>query len=65
MEFKDRDAKLFNTLFYEYSFTSFYKGSRWDHFVDYKDIGVKYIQTGVYKIVDEKKWMITRLKYEI
>lgn len=65
MEFKDKDAKLYDALFHEYSLTSFFDKGMWDHFIDYKDIGIKYIQTGCYEIVDKKKWMVVKLKYEI
>ena len=65
MEFKDVNGKFYDVLFHEYSLTSFFEKGRWDHFIDYKDIGVKYIQTGCYEIVDKHKWMVTRLKYGI
>ena len=65
MEFKDSYARLYNTLFHEYSLTSFFKNGRYTEFLNYKDIGVKYIECGVYEVVDEKKWFLARIKYGI
>jgi hypothetical protein len=65
IEFKDVNFELYDALFHEYSLTPFFKKGRWDHFVYYKDMGVKYIQTSVYEVVDEKKWMLAKIKYGI
>ena len=65
MVFKDSYFTLYDTLFHEYSLTSFFKDGRYTKFIKYKDIGVKYIECGVYEIVDEKKWMLAKIKYGI
>ena len=65
MEFKDVNGDVYDALFREYSLTSFFKTGSWHHFIAYKDIGVRYIQTGVYEVVDKKRWFLAKIKYGI
>jgi hypothetical protein len=65
MEFNYVNVKIYYSLFCEYYLTSFFKNGMYNHFVDYKNIGVKYIGFGVYEVVDEKKWMLAKIKYGI
>ena len=66
MEFKDSYARLYDALFHEYSLSSFFKEGKYYLFVEYKDIGLKFSKAGgVYEIVDEKKWMLAKIKYGI
>jgi len=52
--------KLINALFQEYCVSVL----DWKEFLDYKDLGIALID-GWYKIVDEKKWSLTKINYGI
>jgi hypothetical protein len=65
MEFKDVQAVLYDAFFSEYSCSRFFRNGDWSVFINNKNIGLMCIEGGVYKVVDEKKWVFARLKYGI
>ena len=36
---------------------------RWKYFIEKKDLGIEYNYAANYSIVDEKKWLLSKLKY--
>lgn len=74
MEFSDQQDKVNITFSDEFGYE--YRLGKWSADVDkswhdfilYKDLGIEYTsKPGVdcYKIIDVKKWVLTRLKYAI
>jgi hypothetical protein len=62
MVFEDNDCKMYDLFIKEYRNSNY---GFWEDFILGKDIGVKYMQFDRYAIIDQKKWMITKLKYGI
>ena len=73
MVFKDDDEMVYQTFMAEYRCSpSYNKGFGWKVFLENKNLGIEHHPdhydmrgTSLYKIVDEKKWMLTRIKYGI
>jgi len=54
-------SKIFFTLYDEYMETNI---DGWSNFINSKNLGIICDRVVcVYKIIDEKKWMLTKLKY--
>jgi hypothetical protein len=53
---------IFNILKYQYFLNTEYND--WSHFIDNLNIGIIY-KEGLYIITDEKKWLISKLKYNL
>lgn len=63
MEFEDEDLsaeKIVDAFFEEYRFSML----DWKEFLNSKDLGIALID-GWYTITDEKKWVLTKIKYGI
>lgn len=63
MDFKDEDLsadKIVDAFFEEYRFSML----DWKEFLNSKDLGIALID-GWYTITDEKKWVLTKIKYGI
>jgi hypothetical protein len=41
------------------------QGSNFEMFMNQKDIGLRVIEFKVFEIVDEKKWLLNKIKYNI
>ncbi len=59
--FYDTQKRIFNTFKDEWA------GRRmwWSFFINTKDLGIRYECSDTYKIVDEKKWLLAKLKYGV
>ncbi len=74
MHYVDDNSLLYHNLQQEYtewyqdsverSLLNTNKGS-FEEFIESKDLGVVSIGFKIYKIVDNKKWLLTKLKYGI
>jgi hypothetical protein len=71
MEFEDTNDTIYNIFKHEYIF-SYPSRDDWHVFINNKNIGIlhnrKYSRHHgwiIYTIVDEKKWMLTKIKYGI
>jgi hypothetical protein len=67
MEFEDRGFKVYRALQDEFRN---YKNCDYVSFLAMKDIGIKYIDKNIsafdhYEIIDEKKWLLAKIKYEL
>lgn len=66
MEFKDETFKIYELFWNEWSVNNY---SNWDDLIKSKDLGIIFIEVGQglishnYKIVDEKKWVLNKIKY--
>jgi hypothetical protein len=62
-EFVDKNKRIFFILYDEYLKTGVSYGS----FVKSKDLGIESVSytfySDVYKIVDDKKWLLNKIKY--
>lgn len=72
MEFKDVNDVIYSTLYEEYSSRDNFYNSSWNEFLLNYDIGIQDVATGLqyvgssnYTIIDEKKWLMAKLKYGI
>ena len=67
-QFNDIDNSIYNTFEGEW-FNKYFTPTRkmWQTFINEKGLGIECIHftSKLYNIVDEKKWIITRLKYGI
>lgn len=64
MEFEELHEKLLDIFYYkEFLKHPIYK-NRWSKFIESKDLGI-ILSDRNYEVVDEKKWLLTRLKYGI
>jgi hypothetical protein len=63
MEYRDQENKIQSMFFEEFMSSNMTYGK----FILSKDLGIYYLVDGfggyTYKIVDEKKWVLARLKY--
>lgn len=62
MEFEDVQDKVYGALCDEYSQSD----KKWGEFILYKNLGIEYkpvFHSNTYKIIDEKKWLLTKIKY--
>ena len=67
MEFEDKDFKIYRALQDEFHR---FERDDYDSFLAMKDIGIKYIVKYIssfhhYEIVDNKKWILAKIKYGI
>jgi len=66
MEFRDINDSIKKTLIKEYNDSPIIG---WSCFIEKKDLGVAYNNVAshhnVYYIIDDKKWVLARLKYGI
>jgi len=66
MEFRDINGSIKKTLIKEYSFSNVIG---WSNFIEKKDLGIAYNNVAshhnVYYIIDDKKWVLARLKHGI
>ncbi len=67
MEFKDYPGNIYDILYKEWNWKQI---PTWKSFIDSKNLGIEFMsKTGpwplvhIYKIVDKKKWLLTKLKY--
>ena len=65
MEFEDTDHIICDYFFDEYRHDIFHN---WKAFIESKNIGLLYINDGIlehdkYRIIDEKLWMLAKIKY--
>ena len=67
MEFKDTNDRLYSALqdIYYNCETRYSITLGWQGFVKEQDIGLQYLSYDRYKITDEKKWLLTKIKYGI
>ena len=71
MEFRDNKNVLIETFRMEFVYDS--STMIWKEFINNKDLGIRYIQdlvinkrwTKCYDVVDEKKWLLAKIKYGI
>ena len=69
MEFDDPHEVIYYYFEDDYYDNSY--ANNWQEFVKYIDIGIEYIESAElvdvdhYKIVDEKKWLLAKIKYGI
>jgi hypothetical protein len=65
MEFKDSKGNIARVFYTEWN----RELETWPDFIKRKDIGIEFLTNNIqghfYEIVDEKKWMLTKIKYEI
>ncbi len=63
--FRDETKCIYNTLSQEYKEKYLtYKYNFWFLFIKEKDLGIiPTMSTTRYKIIDESKWLLTKLKY--
>ncbi len=54
-----RSEKIFKTFKEEWLSSRIW----WSNFINNKDLGIRYDYSNKYFITDEKKWMLTKLKY--
>lgn len=66
MEFNDSEDTIY------YYFRDYYHNLRedeythinnWGEFIEALDIGIEFYKDEIYKIVDKKKWLLTKIKY--
>ena len=66
MEFRDVNNIITDMFLDEYTQSSIIG---WTRFIEKKDIGIVYNNThsahNIYKVVNEKKWLLTKIKYGI
>ena len=62
MEFNDYDCIIYIIFKQEFHLHS---SPIWNEFILEKNIGLVYYGNNRYRIVDEKKWMLTKIKYGI
>lgn len=59
--FKDKCHKIYQLFAHEFNDAD---GSFWKFIMD-KNLGIIYSDCGSYRVVDEKQWALTRIKYGI
>ena len=70
MVYYDKGARIYSVFSIEYrTSNAFNNGFGWKEFIDFKDLGIRHIKTGIdndlYNVVDEKKWLLAKIKYGI
>ncbi len=58
-------SEIYHKFKYEWTTHSKYEWTThtWSEFIESKDLGIEYLDQNLYKIVDHKKWAITKIKY--
>jgi hypothetical protein len=67
MEFKDINSIIFSKFYKEWEWTN---NPIWKTFIDSRNLGIEFFQVDAafvdcYRVNDEKKWALTRIKYGI
>jgi hypothetical protein len=66
MVYYDEGRKVYSVFWFEYHTSNIFD---WKEFIDLKDLGIRYIKRGIsndlYNVVDEKKWLLAKIKYGI
>ena len=62
MEFEDPYDTIWNRLKSEYQYSRF---MWWNTFIASLDLGITHLGYRRYKIIDEKKWTLNKIKYGI
>lgn len=71
MEFEDIDDNVYYTFQDEFEQSILLRSQEWLDFVNNKNIGIKHTMKFskcgniIYTIIDKKKWVLTRLRYNI
>lgn len=68
MVYKDKDKKIYEFFKREYYWNNL--DARWGDFIDRKDLGIKVkdldaFELTEYIIIDEQKWLLSKIKYDI
>jgi hypothetical protein len=54
------NENIYNILYYEYALSNI---NAWSKFIKSKDLGIMHFVDDEYEIIDEKKWLLSKLKY--
>lgn len=63
MQFEDINDTVYSALQYEFEAEYIRTNKQWSDFIKDKDIGIQYFIKKVYTIVDQKKWLLAKIKY--